>query len=429
MVQHSSFYQKIVAPALLVALVVALVGFSSSPSQAQTADFTVGQRVTSTNGANVRSGPDRSYAVVGVLNPGQIATVTGAPTNGWFPLSVGSLSGYVAREQLRAVSQPAQPTSAPAASVPAAVETAAPALTSNAAQPSSTPVSLDQPPATVVASQPTAVPTPINPTSYANVQLGALNKPGSIRSGPNLNSTIIKTWGTGRRVIVYSTVKGTPVGGNDNWYIVGVVPERDRTYYVHSSLVNIIGPVMLPPASQRLAGRWIDVNITQQTLTAFEGQAPVMHTLISSGTKKNPTELGRWFIYYRVLSQTMASRDLAAGDPEFYNLPGVKNVQYFHMSGEAVHAAYWHDNFGTRRSHGCINATFEASAWLWTWARNRTPVMVHEGASFNPINATVTPIPPSTPKPPLRATPRPPAPKATSTRVVPRATPTPVALP
>jgi lipoprotein-anchoring transpeptidase ErfK/SrfK len=59
-----------------------------------------------------------------------------------------------------------------------------------------------------------------------------------------------------------------------------------------------------------------------------------------------------------------------------YDLPNVPHVMYFHK-GYAIHGTYWHNNFGRRMSHGCVNANKAAAAWLYNWAPVGTPVKVH----------------------------------------------------
>jgi lipoprotein-anchoring transpeptidase ErfK/SrfK len=114
--------------------------------------------------------------------------------------------------------------------------------------------------------------------------------------------------------------------------------------------------------------KWIEVNLTSQTLTAWQGDVPVMHTKISSGRSNTPTVTGR----FKVLRKYAAQRMSGPG----YDLPGVPWVMYFY-SGYAIHGAYWHDNFGNPMSHGCVNMRVEESEMLYDWAPQGTEVYVH----------------------------------------------------
>lgn len=57
-----------------------------------------------------------------------------------------------------------------------------------------------------------------------------------------------------------------------------------------------------------------------------------------------------------------------------YELPGVPWVSYFYRTGVAFHGCYWHDNYGTEMSHGCVNMRPEEAKWLWRWATPESPV-------------------------------------------------------
>jgi LysM repeat protein len=114
--------------------------------------------------------------------------------------------------------------------------------------------------------------------------------------------------------------------------------------------------------------RWIEVNLTTQTLTAWQGDVAVLHTSISSGTDRTPTVTGRYKINRKYTKQRMTGPD--------YDLPNVPWVMYFY-SGYAIHGAYWHNKFGTQTSHGCVNMRIEEAEMLYHWAEMGTEVYVH----------------------------------------------------
>ena len=114
--------------------------------------------------------------------------------------------------------------------------------------------------------------------------------------------------------------------------------------------------------------RWIDVNLTDQTLTAWQGDVIVMQTNISSGRSATPTVTGRFKVSSRYSSQRMTGPG--------YDLPDVPWVMYF-FSNYAIHGAYWHDNWGTPMSHGCVNMRPGEAGMLYNWAPNGTEVYVH----------------------------------------------------
>ena len=111
------------------------------------------------------------------------------------------------------------------------------------------------------------------------------------------------------------------------------------------------------PAWGKNGEKWIDVNLTKQTIVLYEGTKPVYATLISSGEAgledhehSTATKRGIFRIHTKHLSATMSSAEVG----EEFELREVPYVQYFDQ-GYAMHGAYWHDRFGIPKSHGCIN--------------------------------------------------------------------------
>jgi LysM repeat protein len=138
---------------------------------------------------------------------------------------------------------------------------------------------------------------------------------------------------------------------------------------------NSVAPIenSLPPvASHSYGERWIDVDLTAQRLTAYEENQPVYSTLISSGTWQYPTVMGLFQVYLRYESQTMNGYRLGYD----YYLPNVPYVMYFYRD-YAIHGTYWHNNFGTPMSHGCVNTPTPDAMWLYHWSGYGTPVYVH----------------------------------------------------
>jgi hypothetical protein len=118
--------------------------------------------------------------------------------------------------------------------------------------------------------------------------------------------------------------------------------------------------------------RWIDVDLTSQTLTAYEGQEPVFNVAVSTGTWQYPTVVGTFAIYVKFEKARMRG----GSGVDAYDLPDVPYVMYFHK-GYGLHGTYWHDNFGTPMSHGCVNLSMVDSEWLFNWASVGTKVVSH----------------------------------------------------
>ncbi len=123
-----------------------------------------------------------------------------------------------------------------------------------------------------------------------------------------------------------------------------------------------------PPPAGDPSSRWIDINLSTQTVTAYEGDTPVRTFVVSTGLPGTPTVTGQFSVYLRYDSQTMSG-------PGYY-LPGVQWVQYFYQ-GYALHGTYWHNNFGQPMSHGCVNMTNADAQWMYQWADYGTVVNIH----------------------------------------------------
>jgi len=115
--------------------------------------------------------------------------------------------------------------------------------------------------------------------------------------------------------------------------------------------------------------RWIDVDLSDQMVYAYEGEIIVNEFLVSTGTWQHPTVTGQFHIYVKYLYTDMAG-------PGYY-LPDVPYTMYFY-DGYGLHGTYWHSNFGTPMSHGCINLSIPDSKWLYYFADVGTLVNVHD---------------------------------------------------
>jgi hypothetical protein len=125
-----------------------------------------------------------------------------------------------------------------------------------------------------------------------------------------------------------------------------------------------------PPAGLQPNERWIDVDLDAQTLVAFEGDTPVYATMVSSGGKETPTETGIYRVWMKESEADM--KGLNGEDP--YSVATVPWTQFFSPEkGLALHTAYWHDQFGRQRSHGCVNLAPRDARWLYFWSDPQVP--------------------------------------------------------
>ena len=135
----------------------------------------------------------------------------------------------------------------------------------------------------------------------------------------------------------------------------------------------------------------IEVDISKQQLTAYQGDKVVLTSLVSTGIDPNGTEQGRFHVRYKEPTEDMRGFTDTTGEVVWvvgdetpppagsipYGVPDVPNVMYFDLDAEALHGAYWHNNFGQKMSHGCVNLPMEVAAFLYGWAPLGTQVWVH----------------------------------------------------
>jgi lipoprotein-anchoring transpeptidase ErfK/SrfK len=122
------------------------------------------------------------------------------------------------------------------------------------------------------------------------------------------------------------------------------------------------------PAGVKKGEIWIDVDLTNQQLRVYKGKNLLNTYIVSTGTWRTPTVTGQYRIYVKYLSTDMAG-------PGYY-LPGVPYVMYFY-EGYGIHGTYWHNNFGTPMSHGCVNLRTDNAEWVYNMANIGTVVNIH----------------------------------------------------
>jgi lipoprotein-anchoring transpeptidase ErfK/SrfK len=118
--------------------------------------------------------------------------------------------------------------------------------------------------------------------------------------------------------------------------------------------------------------KWIDVDIGAQRVYAMVGDRREREFLASTGIERYPTVTGQFQVWVKLRKDDMRGVDL--GVP--WHLPDVPYVMYF-FSDYGIHGTYWHDNFGTPMSHGCVNLTIEDAEWLYDFSQVGTVVNVH----------------------------------------------------
>lgn len=111
-------------------------------------------------------------------------------------------------------------------------------------------------------------------------------------------------------------------------------------------------------------GRAVVVSLTQQALWAYEDGQVVRSTFVSTGTERTPTPAGYFTVINKIPMQDMEGTI----NGESYFVADVPNVMYFDNEGNALHGTYWHSNFGSPMSHGCVNLPLDVAEWMYDWA-------------------------------------------------------------
>ncbi len=119
--------------------------------------------------------------------------------------------------------------------------------------------------------------------------------------------------------------------------------------------------------------QWIQVNLSEQRLTAWEGSTPVYSVTVSTGRASDATPAG----VYAIQTKYRTTRMQGEHEGQAYDIPDVPYAMYF-SGNYAIHGAYWHRNFGTPVSSGCVNMPVEGAEWLFGWASPGTPVVVQK---------------------------------------------------
>jgi hypothetical protein len=124
----------------------------------------------------------------------------------------------------------------------------------------------------------------------------------------------------------------------------------------------------LPPTEEK----WLNVDLSDQFLAAYQGVFPVYASRVSTGTERFPTPTGEYHIY--------AKHEITRMRGPGYDISDVPCTMYYSNQGlgYAIHGAHWHNNFGSRMSHGCVNLPLPEAEWLFDWAEVGTLVKIQD---------------------------------------------------
>lgn len=200
--------------------------------------------------------------------------------------------------------------------------------------------------------QPEAVSGRTKFTSQSDTIVLGVNKPRIIEAEPVIPSSILEA---------------QPASAPPAFQVEDILVDNEPIELIESTELSVAGVRLFQPVEASLLvyqpvspdEKWIEVNVTEQHVIAWEGNIPVMSFLSSTGLPGTPTVLGEYTIYWKLESTLMAG-------PGYY-LPEVPYTMYFYR-GYGLHGAYWHNSFGQPMSHGCVNLSIDDSKALFEWA-------------------------------------------------------------
>lgn len=186
-----------------------------------------------------------------------------------------------------------------------------------------------------------------------------------------------------RRVTVENDIKETVTDEGKDGSNLDVSAALSRVLSALVTYQNLdldLKPLMVPVKPEVVVtktyncnfDKCIEIYLSDQILIAREKGAEAFRTYISSGITRFPTPTGTFNVYSKAESVLMEG----GTGYDYYYLPNVPWVLWFY-DGYSIHGTYWHSNFGTPMSHGCVNASISDAAWLYNWAPIGTPVVIH----------------------------------------------------
>jgi len=212
--------------------------------------------------------------------------------------------------------------------------------------------------------------TPLDAVPSAGL-LGEVTVPLTpLRKVPNPNGSVLYHLYYGTTYWVTHLQRDAQQGA---WYQIYDETTKSSAW-VQADHLRPVTPDDVMPLSPDVTDKRIEIDLARQTFQCFEGSQKVLDTLCSTGiylrTENGKsiygTPAGHWAVMRKRPSRHMVGSDLAAAD--FYDLPGVPWVSYFHWWGVSIHGTYWHNDYGKPHSHGCINVPIDVAKWVFRWS-------------------------------------------------------------
>ncbi len=222
------------------------------------------------------------------------------------------------------------------------------------------------------------------------------------RSGPHPQAGKVYRFYGGT---VYHVVEAYEDDEGTGWYkVFDEFPPTSPTHqWVLARDLRRIPRSEMSPINPFAGEKRIEVDLSKQLLTCYEGQRIAFTTLVASGVGGGieledgtvvdlNTHTGETCVLLKQPSRHMSNRPYPDGPPtagEIFDLPGIPWNIFFDLSGTAIHGTYWHNDFGLRRSHGCLNVSCDVARWIYRWVH---PVGGYEDDFIQSDRRVGTPI-------------------------------------
>jgi hypothetical protein len=194
---------------------------------------------------------------------------------------------------------------------------------------------------------------------------GEITAPARVRAFADTDAPIVGNFDPGQRIKALVQEQGRAVEGDPTWYRID--GGRFAGGRVHSSLIRAIyqpEPNTTRPPGLSNASTWVTIDRGAGTLTYVRDGNPEFVTFAAIGRVAVETPAGLYAVRQKLLFDEMSSARNPGAD-RAYHLPNVPSVIYFHREGYAIHGTYWHDQFGSQESQGCVNLTVTDGAYLF----------------------------------------------------------------
>lgn len=371
---------------------------TTSPTPTPTTGTTGYGTVSNTGGAglNCRTRPSTTATIITILPAGSRVETRGAVSNGWVPVRCGGQSGWVSATYITLSTSSGNPTPTPTPTTGTTtywtVSNTGGAGLNCRTQPSTTGTIITILPAGTRVEARGAVSNGWLPVrcggqsgwvsaSYVVLSSTSGNPtPPPPTSPPPSGATVATVTGTGGGGLRCRTA---PVSGAT----ITILPELTRVEVVsaqQSGWVQVrcagqvgwasVAYLVFSVGSGTGTGAvWIDVNLSRQYMIVYQGSNVLGQTYVSTGRYGFDTPTGNYYINRKIPLEDMTG---TIGG-EYYYVRDVPWAMYFTNRGHAIHGAYWHNNFGYRMSHGCVNLPVGFAAWLYSITPIGTRVYIH----------------------------------------------------